>query len=105
MFKHKFIFLVATAFLLTSCGDTWRSLKGGLTGEKRKTTDEFLVKKKDPLILPPNFEDLPTPSDRELASEEISIFEKTLKGSSSAEIGASTSASTEQSILRQIKKK
>ena len=30
------------------------------------------------LILPPNFEDLPTPESRKAAQEDISNFEKTL---------------------------
>ena len=32
-----------------------------LSNEKIKTTDEFLVKKRDPLVLPPNYKDLPKP--------------------------------------------
>ena len=32
-----------------------------LRNEKVKTTDEFLVKKKQPLILPPNYEKIPEP--------------------------------------------
>ena len=32
-----------------------------LRNEKINSTDEFLVKKKDPLILPPDFDKIPTP--------------------------------------------
>ena len=93
-------------FLVTSCADTWGNVKRGLTGAKQKSTDEFLVQKKDPLILPPDFESLPSPSDREEAIEEMSIFEKTLKQASETEITASsTGSSTEDSILKQIRKK
>ena len=93
-------------FLVTSCADTWGSVKRGLTGAKQKSTDEFLVKKKDPLILPPDFESLPTPSDREEAVEEMSSFEKTLKQASETEITSSSSGSSaEDSILKQIRKK
>ena len=66
-------------FLVTSCADSWGNVKRGLTGAKKKSTDEFLVKKKDPLILPPDFDSLPSPSERDEALEEISSFEKTLK--------------------------
>jgi len=77
-----------------------------LTGAKQKSTDEFLVQKKDPLILPPDFESLPSPSDREEAIEEMSSFEKTLKQTTETEITASsTGSSTEDSILKQIRKK
>jgi len=93
-------------FLVTSCADTWGNVKRGLTGAKQKSTDEFLVQKKDPLILPPDFESLPSPSDREEAIEEMSSFEKTLKQASETEITASsTGSSTEDSILKQIRKK
>ena len=93
-------------FLVTSCADSWSNVKLGLTGAKQKSTDEFLVQKKDPLILPPDFESLPSPSDREEAIEEMSSFEKTLKQESETEITASsTESSAEDSILKQIRKK
>ena len=93
-------------FLVTSCADTWGNVKRGLTGAKQKSTDEFLVQKKDPLILPPDFESLPSPSDREEAIEEMSSFEKTFKQTSETEITtSSTGSSTEDSILKQIRKK
>jgi len=99
MFKKKIIFILAVTFLITSCSNTWNSVKRGLTGEKVKSTDEFLVKKKDPLILPPDFENLPSPEDRMIAKEEILIFEKQMKKETS-----SSPSSTEESILQQIKK-
>ena len=93
-------------FLVTSCADSWSNVKRGLTGAKQKSTDEFLVQKKDPLILPPDFESLPSPSDREEAIEEMSSFEKTFKQESETEITASSAeSSVEDSILKQIRKK
>ena len=50
------------------------SVKRGLTGEKKVSTDEFMIKKKDPLIMPPDYENLPTPEERVAAKEEISNF-------------------------------
>ena len=93
-------------FLVTSCADSWSNVKRGLTGAKQKSTDEFLVQKKDPLILPPDFDSLPSPSDRDEAIEEMSSFEKTFKQESETEITASsTGSSAEDSILKQIRKK
>ena len=93
-------------FLVTSCADSWSNVKRGLTGAKQNTTDEFLVQKKDPLILPPDFDSLPSPTDREEAIEEMSSFEKTLKQASETEITTSSSGSSaENSILKQIRKK
>ncbi len=100
--RNKIIYLITLIFLLTSCGGGWDSVKRGLTGEKKLSTDEFLVKKKDPLILPPDFESLPTPSDRREAIEEVSSFEKTL--TKSVENVSESKASAEQSILKKIPK-
>jgi len=106
MLKKKTIFLIGLTFLITSCSDTWSNVKRGLTGEKQNSTDEFLVKKKDPLILPPDYDSLPSPSEEEEAIEEMSSFEKTLKKASETEITSSSSGSSaEDSILKQIRKK
>ena len=104
--SKKTIYLISLIFLVTSCADTWGNVKRGLTGAKQQSTDEFLVKKKDPLILPPDFDSLPLPSDRDEAIEGMLSFEKTLKQESENEITASSAGSSvEDSILQQIKKK
>ena len=95
MFK-KIIYMFALAFFTVSCAD----VKRGITGDKKLSTDEFLVIKKDPLILPPDYENLPVPDETVTASEEISIFENTLE--TSTEDNSSTSNSVESSILKKI---
>ena len=58
--KLKFILLLIFIPLLTFCGDT----KDILTGKKRsEQSDEFLVKKKNPLQMPPDLNKLPTPGE------------------------------------------
>ena len=103
----KIIFSLIVLFFTASCSDTWDSVKRGLTGQKDTSTDEFLVEKKDPLILPPNFEDLPEPTQASDNEEEIEDFQKTLQGLSTetteTDIGQSSQGS-EQSILEQIRK-
>jgi len=65
------ILLVALAGL--SC----QSIKDGLSGKKTENSDEFLVQKKSPLVLPPKFLELPQPKDKDEANiqleEEIDI--------------------------------
>jgi len=90
-------------FFLVSCGGTFDSVKRGLTGSKKNAADEFLVKKKDPLILPPDYENLPTPDERDVVLEEDSIFQNTLE--SSEEEDSSGVKSTEKSILKKIQSK
>ena len=106
MFK-KIIYLSSILFLITACANTWDSVKRGITGQKQNSTDEFLVEKKDPLVLPPNFEDLPTPSESTIEEEtEISSFEKVLSTTTSEENDEeSLSGSIEESILNKIRKR
>ena len=42
----KIIYILALVFFVTSCADTFDSVKRGLTGQKQQSTDEFLIKKK-----------------------------------------------------------
>ena len=85
-----------------SC-DTLSSVKKGLTGEKEFSTDEFFIKKKDPLIIPPDFEDLPTPDELSVGAAEISDFEKSLE--ISIEDNSSATDSVEDSILKKNRSK
>ncbi len=101
MFKNKIVFFMMLSFLITSC----ESVREGLTGSKNQSTDEFLVKKKDPLILPPDFENLPNPSEKQVSAEEMTSFEKTLKKQTVSESSSATENSVEESILNQIKKR
>jgi len=78
-------------------------VKRGLTGAKGNTTDEFLVEKKDPLILPPDFENLPTPDEEIAEIEKNPIFENILENS--PEDDSSSSSSAEGSILKKIQSK
>ena len=62
MLKNKFTIIIFFLTFLSSC----QSIKDGLSGNKRENSDEFLVQKKNPLVLPPKFMELPKPdSDKE----------------------------------------
>ena len=50
-----FILILTT---LNSCG----TVKEAFSTQKKNSTDEFLVEKKNPLKLPPDFDELPTPN-------------------------------------------
>ena len=99
----KITYILIIMHFVTSCADTFRNVKQGITGEKRESSDEFLVQKKDPLILPPDYENLPTPDDRAAAAEDITTFEKNL--GISIEDTSQTSSSVEESILKKIQSK
>ena len=56
--KYLRIFILISSFLtFYSCG----TIKEGFTNQKKNSTDEFLVEKKDPLVMPPDYNELPTP--------------------------------------------
>tara|TARA_B100001057_G_scaffold10088_1_gene9553 strand:- start:13881 stop:14180 length:300 start_codon:yes stop_codon:yes gene_type:complete len=50
-----FLFLA----ILSSC----QAAREGFTLKKKDNSDEFLVEKKNPLTMPPSYENLPTPED------------------------------------------
>ena len=53
-------FLIFIFLTLASCSSLTEAGKV-LRNEKTNTTDEFLVKKREPLVLPPDFKDIPEP--------------------------------------------
>ena len=57
MIKNKIIVIISFLLFLSGCG----VVKEGFKSPKQKTSDEFLVEKKSPLIMPPNFNELPIP--------------------------------------------
>ena len=96
-------------FFLESCGGTWDQVKKGLTGEKTNSTDEFLVEKKDPLIKPPNFEELPVPGSNTDNAQSLE-YDTELQSLKNLETESETyelekSGSTESNILKRIRKK
>tara|TARA_Y100000741_G_C17896074_1_gene413244 strand:+ start:80 stop:406 length:327 start_codon:yes stop_codon:yes gene_type:complete len=75
MIKNKLniVIIIIFSILLYSC----QSAKEALVGKKRSEQgDEFLVEKKNPLILPPDFEKLPKPGKQEVSPETFSNNEE-----------------------------
>ena len=104
----SFIFILLVSILVGNCS----TLKEGFINDKKKGTDEFLVEKKQPLVMPPNFEKLPLPDvilDSSITKEEqkTSSLEKMLKGSNEkTEVNQDKTQinSIESLILNEIKK-
>ena len=94
---------------LNSCG----TVAEGLGGSKKKGSDEFLVEKKSPLVLPPNFGELPEPgkepeeniiSDKKGTSDIEDIINQS-SSTSKIEKSDDTKNSIEQSIIKKINEK
>ena len=99
----KINFILIVIFLLTSCSGLKEARKV-LRNEKITTTDEFLVKKRNPLVLPPNYEELPIPgSIKEAKENQEEKIKKILKAPEIQETKKSSS-SVEKSILNKIRK-
>tara|TARA_B100000745_G_C19972828_1_gene329247 strand:- start:287 stop:604 length:318 start_codon:yes stop_codon:yes gene_type:complete len=105
MKNKKTAFIISVIFLLTSCAESFDSVKRGITGAKRKSADEFLVKKKDPLTLPPDYENLPTPAEKIAESKEDEIIKKKLKSVDNTIEKSKRASSAEKSIIDQIRNK
>ena len=89
---------------LTSC----ESVKNAVSGVKKENSDEFLVKKKNPLVLPPDFTDLPEPFEKSSKVNEVQIeedIEKLLGMENTVEKtnNTSNSSSIESFVLKKIK--
>jgi len=70
--KHLKIFILSNLFLfLLSCG----TVKEGFSNQKKNNSNEFLVEKKTPLVMPPNYNELPEPkiNQQEIKEEKNSI--------------------------------
>ena len=104
--------ILLISFLLSACADTVDNVKKGLGGGKRNTTDEFLVKKKDPLAMPPKWSDLPEPGSSESiideeSFEEVTDIEQLFKSEKGTEniSRIEKSITLEESFLKKIKDK
>ena len=96
-----FIFLNLAILLLTSCA----TVKKGFQNPKKNNSDEFLVEKKSPLVMPPDFDELPFPKkdDNKLKTEKNTIKELMTENPSDNSDNTSENKDLEVSILDKIK--
>ena len=94
---RSILFLVIVFFTLQSC----QTVKEGFTSQKKKSTDEFLVEKKSPLVMPPDFNELPLPKTSENIEE--NDIEKLISNNNSPESSGVQDKNFENSIIEKIK--
>ena len=104
MKKINIFLILFMGLVITSC----QSIKNAVSGVKEENSDEFLVQKKNPLVLPPDFTDLPQPFEESSQVTEVQIeedIEKLLGMESSSENTDNTtnSSSIESFVLKKIK--
>ena len=101
---NKFLTFIMILLFLSAC----QSAKDVLTLKKKNTADEFLVEKKSPLVVPPDFDKLPTPSNKEdiISSQDEPIGNLTDKNEKKLSIKKNSSSknkSIESTILDKIR--
>ena len=96
------LYFILTVFLYSCSGIS--DVGKTLSNEKTRTTDEFLVKKREPLTLPPDYQSLPEPGSKILDKEnERDKINKILKAPKN-KVNKKGSSNVEQSIISQIRK-
>ena len=103
--KNISIFFFVT-LIMTSCS----SIKEGLGQKKLGDGEEFLIEKKNPLVVPPDFDELPLPkntnneegSNIETEEDIQKLFELNSKQKKTSTV-EDNSSSLEESIIKKIK--
>ena len=103
--KYLRIFIILSVILLNhSCG----TIKEGFKNQKKNSSDEFLVEKKSPLVMPPDYSELPEPNSennqtqtKENSIKNLVTNEQKITNSSNME--SSESRDIEESLLDKIK--
>tara|TARA_B100001248_G_C27113028_1_gene332195 strand:- start:189 stop:512 length:324 start_codon:yes stop_codon:yes gene_type:complete len=104
-FKIIFIIIIATLFFY-SC----KTMKKGFESQRKNSTDEFLVEKKQPLTMPPDFDELPMPkqnqsNDQQETTNQIEeLIVRDNPKDDSLNKNDSSNQNTENFILDKIKK-
>ena len=107
--KINKLYIIALTFLfiVSACA----KISEGMTGSKRsKSSDEFFVQKKKPLVLPPDFNDMPMPKPtqkKQTQDNDINDIEdllRTKKNTNNNTSQSESDKSLENSILKKINK-
>ena len=102
---NNIILILVIALTGLSC----KSIKDGLSGNKSENSDEFLVQKKSPLVLPPQFLELPQPKDEDddeniIQSDQETDIEKMLNiKNETVSDSITTNKTAEDFVLKNIK--
>ena len=100
----KLTTIIISILVLNSCG----TIREGFSSQKKNSIDEFLVEKKSPLVMPPDFNKLPLPQQsNQISREEDKTNLKSLltdnkdNGQDNQDINQNTNF--ENSIIEKIK--
>tara|TARA_Y100000389_G_C17340554_1_gene453083 strand:- start:324 stop:632 length:309 start_codon:yes stop_codon:yes gene_type:complete len=100
MKNFKLYTLITIIIFISSCG----TLKEGFSNQKKNNNDEFLVEKKLPLVMPPDYNELPFPKEQNKKDE--NNIELLITNSNNIKVKDNVSEknkSFEESLLKKIK--
>ena len=100
----KFFLILSLYILVSSCG----TVKEAFTNQKKNSSDEFLVEKKSPLVMPPDYNDLPVPNTQNNVEENSKNIESLItnneKGDKKDNNSEGSDLNLEKTLLNKIKK-
>tara|TARA_B100000035_G_scaffold261764_1_gene232981 strand:- start:30 stop:347 length:318 start_codon:yes stop_codon:yes gene_type:complete len=100
----KFFLILSLYILVSSCG----TVKEAFTNQKKNSSDEFLVEKKSPLVMPPDYNDLPVPNTDKNVEENSNNIESLItnneKGDKKDNNSEGSDQNLEKTLLNKIKK-
>ena len=95
--------LLISLFFLNSCGGLKEAGKV-LRNEKIRTTDEFLIKKQEPLVLPPDYNKIPQLDSLQTKKiDDKKRIRNILEDNNLSKKTQKSTTSTEQSIIDRIR--
>ena len=97
----KNILFICIFFILLSCS----TVREGFQNNKKNNSDEFLVEKKSPLVMPPDFDKLPIPSTNK-ENEEFTqnSLKEMIQNNNKSSASSNASKNFQESLIDKIKK-
>ena len=97
----KKLILLSFIYILTSCG----TLKEGFKNQKKDSSDEFLVEKKSPLVMPPDYNELPIPNNNQtsIKTDDTDVKDLIFEEKNETTAQSDNEINLEKSLLEQIK--
>jgi hypothetical protein len=86
------------------------TISDGFRSQKKNSIDEFMVEKKSPLVMPPDFDELPLPNqnnqdpEKEKEADIKSLISNNENSSNNTQNSSNQNTNFENSILEKIKK-
>ena len=97
----KIILWLYILLLISSCG----TVKEAFTNQRKNSSEEFLVEKKSPLVMPPDYTELPIPKEMKKEKTDKNSIKNLIieKQNEDLSFDKNTNKSFEESILNKIK--